>query len=141
MLRDRFQPNDFITTGHYWDTFDHSETEISALWIVRFLQSRNQGWADFTVGEIRAFYKKGRESGGHHDDGFTFNHLVEGTHQHITARTFPMSETRPNDAVLRLRGRLEDSDTVCTITDEFVRRLVAGNNGGNLKAAAAVAVV
>jgi hypothetical protein len=135
MLRDRFQPNDFSTTGHYWDTFDHQETEISARWIVRFLQERNKGWDDFTVGEIRTFYKTKRESGGKPDDGFTFNYLVEGTHNHMTAQSFPFGEPRPNDAVIHLSGASHHPDTVCTITDGFIRKLVAGNEGRNLKVA------
>jgi hypothetical protein len=46
------------------------ETEVSAGWVVRFLQERGLGWAPFTYEEINAFY--GRKFKG----GFGFNRLV-----------------------------------------------------------------
>lgn len=56
---------------HFWNTFDNNETEISAQWIVRFCQNRNQGWAPFTYEEINQFY----ETNSPHKR-FDFNRLL-----------------------------------------------------------------
>jgi len=66
-------PDDIDTSPglHYWDTFDSSEREVSARWIVRFCQQRGKGWAPFTQGDIEKFYNEG---GYKH---FLFNGLVD----------------------------------------------------------------
>ena len=51
-------PKDINTSQHFWNAFGHSETEVSANWIVRFCQYRNQGWLPFTVEELECFYQE-----------------------------------------------------------------------------------
>lgn len=65
------QPQHINAEKHLWDAFDHSETETSAGWIVRFLQERGEGWGPFTYEDINNFYARKWK------DGFTFNRLVE----------------------------------------------------------------
>lgn len=63
-------PENIDASQHLWSAFDHSETETSAGWLVRFAQERGTGWAPFTREEIDAFYN--RKYPGH----FGFNRLV-----------------------------------------------------------------
>jgi hypothetical protein len=68
------QPKDIhIGRGfrHFFDSFDNTETENSAYYIVRLCQKLG-GWIPFTQKQIEEVY---REAG--HRDGFTFNRLVE----------------------------------------------------------------
>lgn len=65
------RPGDIDASKHFYEAFDNTETEISARWIIRFLQERNEGWRPFTYDEINVFY--GREFS--HD--FEFNRLVK----------------------------------------------------------------
>lgn len=64
-------PEDIDASKHLFEAFDHMETEISAGWIVRFMQARETGWMPFTMEEIEAFYAK------KFNHGFRFNRLVE----------------------------------------------------------------
>lgn len=64
-------PDDIDASKHFFGAFDHTETEVSAGYIVRFLQKRNLGWEPFTREEIEAFYAESQK------DGFTFNRLIE----------------------------------------------------------------
>ena len=64
------QPCHIDASKHLFDAFDHSETETSAGWIIRFLQERNTGWQPFTLAEIQEFYSR------KFDHGFCFNCLV-----------------------------------------------------------------
>lgn len=63
------RPFDIDTSGHFWNAFDHSETEVSAQWIVRLCQKRGT-WEPFSEGAIEDFYRE------KHQDGFTFNKLI-----------------------------------------------------------------
>lgn len=63
-------PNHINADTHLWDAFNHSETEVSAGWIVRMLQHRGKGWEPFTLSEIEKFYSQ------KHKNGFTFNKLI-----------------------------------------------------------------
>jgi len=65
------QPDDIDTGVHFFDAFNHSETEVSARYIVGLCQTKGS-WEPFTQQEIEAFYR----SYGH-EDGFTFNALIE----------------------------------------------------------------
>lgn len=65
------QPHDINASGHMFEAFDNMETEISAGWIIRFLQSRDQGWNPFTHEEINNLYSRTFQH------GFRFNRLVE----------------------------------------------------------------
>lgn len=51
-------PSDINTKQHFWNAFDHSETEVSASWIVRFLQQAGNSWAPFMLEDLQAFYGK-----------------------------------------------------------------------------------
>ena len=51
---------------HFWETFDHTETECSAIWIVRLCQKLG-GWVPFTEAQLDEVCK--------HD--FRFNHLLD----------------------------------------------------------------
>jgi hypothetical protein len=53
-------PHDIGTHDHYWNAFGNSETEVSACWIIMFLQARNEGWTPFTRDAIDAFYRERR---------------------------------------------------------------------------------
>ena len=62
-------PEMIDTKKHFFDSFGHMETEISACWVVRLAQEKGT-WGPFTVGEMQAFYeKKGRK------ENFFFNKL------------------------------------------------------------------
>lgn len=65
------RPEDIDASEHLWNTFDHTETEISAGWIIRFFQERGMGWQPFTREEINAFYQR------KYNHEFVFNRLVE----------------------------------------------------------------
>ncbi len=65
------QPKDIDGTKHFGRAFDNMETEISARWIIRFLQWRGEGWKPFTHQEIEAFYNRKQQN------GFTFNRLIK----------------------------------------------------------------
>ncbi len=78
----RIRPRDIDCTKHFFSAFGNSETETSANWIVKFCQSREDGWFNrllrrlrglspwepFNYDEIEAFYKF---------DNFTFNRLIK----------------------------------------------------------------
>lgn len=64
------RPSDINTQVHFWDAFDHSETEISANWVVRFCQDRGDRWEPFTLDEISSW---AQENG--HKGRFTLNRL------------------------------------------------------------------
>lgn len=70
-LSDVINPSDINTSpGLHWsDTFDQAEREVSARWIVRFCQQRDN-WEPFAKADIEAFYNEG----GYKD--FWFNGLV-----------------------------------------------------------------
>lgn len=63
-------PSDIDTSQHFWNAFDHSETEVSANWIVQLCQSR-ESWAPFTREDIEQLYSR------RHKDGFRFNKLLD----------------------------------------------------------------
>jgi hypothetical protein len=101
------QPDHIYTPpgGHFWNAFDHSETEVSARYIVRFCKERG-GWYSFTREEIEAFYNKSGYQ------GFEFNRLVH-----------------PGPAYSITRGRYQagggwvvEKDGQYFVTDDFIRR-------------------
>ena len=118
----KFSPDDFQTAEHYWSTFDNCETEISARWVIRFLQNRGEGWAPFSYDEINAFYRTQRSDPR---GSFTFNRLVSGTHRHVTGPW--QSEMVKNDAVL------VENEGKYSILPNFLEKLVGG---GQLKKSA-----
>ncbi len=66
-------PEDIDVSNHFFDSFEHMETEVSAWWLVRFAQHRGQGWTPFTDTEINMFY---RDQGTSKQRNFRFNRLV-----------------------------------------------------------------
>ena len=66
----QYQPNDFRTNRRYFGTFDNYETEMSALWLVRFCQHQGS-WDPFKMADLQAFY------GEKVSDQFTFNKLLD----------------------------------------------------------------
>jgi hypothetical protein len=103
-------PSDINTNSHFWDAFGNNETEVSANYIVRFCQERGH-WEPFTLAEIEAFYQR---TSGH--QGFSFNRLLGGPYQHMTAASFPWGETRQAEAfILKKNGQY-------VITSEFIER-------------------
>ena len=74
-------PADINRGEHFWNAFDHNETEISANYVVGLCQEKG-GWLSFSEAEIESFYQKS----GHH--GYSFNRLVEpGAAYHRGERT------------------------------------------------------
>ena len=71
------QPRDINIRQHLYDAFDNTETEISAHYIIGLCQQKGN-WESFTQKEIEDFY---RSKG--HQDGFTFNALIEPMTQHL----------------------------------------------------------
>lgn len=65
------QPRDIDGSKHFFGAFGHNETEISAGWIIRFLQERNQSWRPFTYEDINTFCAR------KYSNGFRFNRLIE----------------------------------------------------------------
>ena len=65
------KPEHIDASNHMYESFNHMETEVSAGWIVRFMQSRGTGWTPFTFVEINEFYSKVFP-----DEKFSFNRLV-----------------------------------------------------------------
>jgi hypothetical protein len=70
----QIMPADINTLQHFFDAFDHNETEISANWLVRLAQDRGQGWDPFTADDIERFYRQ--DSRGTLTN-FRFNRLIE----------------------------------------------------------------
>lgn len=61
-IKTLIKPENIKTDDHFWNTFDHSETEVSARWIVNFLKARNfcltgdKGWNAFPFAKLESFY-------------------------------------------------------------------------------------
>ncbi len=58
---------------HLFDAFDHHETEVSALWLVQFMQAKRE-WTPFSQKEINDFYNEQRGTKG---EMFGFNRLLD----------------------------------------------------------------
>jgi hypothetical protein len=119
-----FQPEHFVLPEHYWDTFGHTQTEISAKWVMRFLQDRGKGWEPFTYDEINNFYNTKRIASGCEREKFTFNRLLPGKHKHDTTSSFLGGdpEYRPNPGgieIIEMQG-----EEVYRVTDDFIRPLI-----------------
>lgn len=69
------RPSDIDASKHMYSSFGQSESEVSAGYIVRFMQERQkQGrkdWESFTYADIDDFYT--RKGAG---NGYTFNRLI-----------------------------------------------------------------
>lgn len=103
------QPDGIDTSRHFWDAFDHSETEISARWLVRFAQAHGRGWEPFTAEQIEQFYQE--ESGGKLRN-FSFNRLIEPG----------WSYGRPGERELKGGGWIVKNGDLLYFTPDFVLR-------------------
>lgn len=109
------RPEHIDASQHLFGSFDHTETEVSAGWIVRFMQARGKGWMPFTFDEINKFYST------KYKEGFTFNRLVE--HEMI-----PPSLVRAfagyRDPLIPAGGGwiILGNDKKYYVTDDFVTR-------------------
>lgn len=64
-------PKHVDASQHLFDAFDHSETEISAGWIVRLCKELGS-WGPFTQAQLDEFYHRWRPK----TEGFHFNRLI-----------------------------------------------------------------
>jgi hypothetical protein len=55
------RPEHINTSGHFWSAFEHSETEISANYVVQLCQ-RNGGWKPFSFTDINNLYKSNKNA-------------------------------------------------------------------------------
>jgi hypothetical protein len=65
------QPAAIDTRHHFYDAFGHDMSEVSARWIVLFMQEKGS-WQPFSQDEIDAYYHR-----RHRSESFKFNRLVE----------------------------------------------------------------
>ncbi len=73
----QIMPKDINTNAHFYDAFDHYETETSASWIVSYMQALGT-WVSFTAEEMQEFYTRP----GHRPEGeeFLYNGLFRDHH-------------------------------------------------------------
>ena len=110
------QPKDINAKEHLFGAFDHSETEISAGWIIRFFQERGQGWRPFSYKEIGDYYASKGLCGG-----FTFNRLVEPGQKVLNAAAVfggaaPITKSSGGGWLV------QGDDNKYYVTDDFVAR-------------------
>jgi hypothetical protein len=106
------QPDHIDASGHLYDSFGHMETEISAGWIIRFLQERGQSWAPFTFEEIDAFYSRKLKG------GFRFNRLIN---PEMIPPNLARAFAGHNDPLIPAGGWIvKGDDEKYYVTDEFV---------------------
>ncbi len=75
------QPEMIRVDEHFWNTFDNTEAEITAYWLVRFAQSV-KCWSSFNQERIDKFYKHSFQFNGligrgyiiEKEDGYRFTH-------------------------------------------------------------------
>lgn len=71
------QPSNIKVDDHFWNTFGHSETEVSARWLILFMRARNSvgedlGWQPFPLKDLVSFYQLLRKQP---QESFLFNRL------------------------------------------------------------------
>lgn len=110
------QPDDINTQAHFFNAFNHHETEISAGWIIRFLRARGRGWAPFSREELTTFYHQTFPQ-----ESFHFNRLIE-------PEMIPPSLARAFeghlDPLIPAGGGwiVETTDGRLCVTDDFINR-------------------
>lgn len=57
LISESIPPSAIDTSKHLWNAFDNTETEISALWIVRLCQERGS-WIPFSVQDVEEVYHR-----------------------------------------------------------------------------------
>lgn len=109
-IKDLILPSNIRIDDHFWNTFSHSETEVSARWLIMFLQARNyyaadgehgvlMTWDAFPFSHLESFYRLLRKQPR---ETFTFNRLDE---------TY----------VQKVKGMI-------TVTDKFVSAIASNSN-------------
>lgn len=107
------QPKDISLENHFFEAFDHTETEVSARHIIRLCQQRG-GWFPFTKDEIEAVYNKA----GH--GGFTFNRLIHPEMVPDSMVTVFAGGYSPRHPVGG--GWIIEKEGKFFVTDDFIRR-------------------
>ncbi len=100
----RDMPSEF---EHLWSAFEHSQTEVSAAYILRYCQEQGN-WAPFSEAQINAFYRKRRKGGG----VFYFNRLIKPDWNYVT-----LGERNLTGGGWIVRN---PSDGLFYVTDEFI---------------------
>ena len=104
------RPSDIPTAHqHFWDAFDHTHTEISAKWIVRFCTENGDSWAPFTREALQTFYQDQRGKPGK----FFFNRLIKAG-----------AAWSRGERVWRGGGWVREIDGKLHVTEDFIRRCV-----------------
>jgi hypothetical protein len=100
------EPSEIDASKHLFGAFEHTETEVSAGYIIRMLQEVGE-WRPFTREEIEEFYQRS----GHTD--FWFNALVN-----------PVNERLADGSSYQVGGGyvIERDDGKFEVTEEFVER-------------------
>lgn len=103
LIKTPILPEHIDTSRHLWDSFGHTETEISAGYIIRMCQEKGS-WEPFTYEEIEEFYQQfGYKN-------FRFNALVEP----VTERLFDGRRVTFGGSFIRKR-----EDGTYEITEKF----------------------
>ncbi|MEY4723648.1 MAG: hypothetical protein RLZZ324_1161 [Candidatus Parcubacteria bacterium] len=109
---------EMIQPGQFWSAFGNTETEVSALWIVRYMQRQGKGWMPFTYAALDAFYREtraasltaqGRQTAAEQLGHYTFNELIDTRHERGGTMTQQGYVIASGDGTLR-------------VTREFVMR-------------------
>lgn len=89
-IRNLIQPESIKVEGQTWNVFNHSETEIAAVWVVCYLQQRGRGWESFSATDLARFYSE--SVGKAHDDEFAL-HLLVPTYLTLEGGTITVLDT------------------------------------------------
>ena len=108
------QPKHIDASKHLFGAFDHTETEVSAGWLVRFAQERDAGWTPFTLTDIGEYYARWIKT------PFGFNRLVEP--ELVPPSLLRALEGHRDPRVPRGGGWILKSEGKYHFTHEFVSR-------------------
>lgn len=110
------QPDQIDASQHLFNAFDHRETEVSAGWIILFLQQRGQSWKPFAYEELNAFYRQ-----THHEHDFTFNRLI---HAEMVPPSLARAFAGHHDTPVPKGGGwiVKDTEGNLCVTDDFINR-------------------
>jgi hypothetical protein len=99
------KPEDIDTSKPFMEAFDHTETESSARWVVRFCQEK-ESWGPFREEELQTFYNR-----TYPESRFHFNRLIE-----------PGMTYESRGSLLRGGGWLVRDGTNLRVTHDFITR-------------------
>lgn len=120
------QPEHINVKNHFFSAFDNTETEISANWVISFLQKRGQSWNPFSFDEINKFYQKTFKN-----ENFTFNRLIK-------PEMIPPSLARAFaghiDPLIPVGGGwIENTGDSYQVTEDFINRCFKSSPKSKLK--------